>query len=467
MQLFKSIALATLAASVASAIDIIEIKDRHFVNSKTGEPFFMKGVDYQPGGSAAYKGGSDPLSDPEICARDIFLFQQLGVNTIRVYSVDPHIDHNECMTMLAAAGIYLVLDVNSPLEHQHLYDMEPWTTYTPMYLQHIFEVVEVFSGYDNVLAFLSGNEVVHTKGSEMRSPGYVKAVTRDLKNYIEKNIHRKIPVGYSNADHLEFRVSLAEFLACGEGSVDFFAINSYQWCGKNTFEGSGYDKLVEHYGNYSLPVFFSEYGCNEVRPRLFQETAALYSDKMTGVFSGGLIYEFTQEKNDYGIVEVASNGKDIKILKEFDTLREVHKAVKEPVPMPKDVEVFARPEECRDAETYWNINGNSTLPATLAGDMIRKGVEVAADGDVKWVKGKFIDPKTTLQETSYTIKDSSGKEITNKKIGEVAGVEQGPIVDPNDGSDEGEDDEGAASGFAHAAFGTVAAAVAAVLFATL
>lgn len=70
------------------------------------------------------------------------------------------------MTMLAAAGIYLVLDVNSPLTHQHMHPTEPWTTYTPMYLEHIFTVMETFAGYDNVLAFLSGNEVIHEKGSE-------------------------------------------------------------------------------------------------------------------------------------------------------------------------------------------------------------------------------------------------------------------------------------------------------------
>ena len=118
--------------------------------------------------------GSDPLSDPEQCARDIFLFQKLGINTIRVYSVDPQIDHDACMTMLAAAGIYLVLDVNTPLSNQHLHAIQPWTTYNPIYLKHIFEVVEVFSGYDNLLAFLAGNEVIHEEGStdvcDIRTP---------------------------------------------------------------------------------------------------------------------------------------------------------------------------------------------------------------------------------------------------------------------------------------------------------
>ena len=183
---------ASMAVSLVCAIDTIEVKGRHFYNSATNKPFFVsetrslidafvffptgyqtngpaslkiRGVDYQPGGSAGFKEGSDPLSDPEKCARDVFLFQKLKINTIRVYSVDPLLDHDECMTMLAAAGIYLVLDVNTPLQDQHLHETEPWTTYTEAYAQHVFTTIEVFSGYDNTLAFLAGNEVIHKEES--------------------------------------------------------------------------------------------------------------------------------------------------------------------------------------------------------------------------------------------------------------------------------------------------------------
>jgi hypothetical protein len=57
----------------------------------------------------------DPLADVEVCGRDIPLFQELGLNTIRIYSIDNSKNHDECMQMLADAGIYLVLDVNTPL----------------------------------------------------------------------------------------------------------------------------------------------------------------------------------------------------------------------------------------------------------------------------------------------------------------------------------------------------------------
>jgi len=264
--------VAALSTLVAAKIESITIQDRHFYYADSGKPFFIKGVDYQPGGSAAHKKGKDPLSDINTCARDIYLFQQLGINTIRVYSVDPDLDHDECMTLMAQAGIYLVLDVNSPLEHEHLNNEEPWTTYTPMYLENIFKTVDHFSGYANTLAFLAGNEVIFDEKSAKASPNYVKAVVRDLKAYITNHVSRIIPVGYSNADDLKFRNSLAHYLECGDvGYIDYWGVNSYQWCGHNTFEGSGYDVLVEDYLNYTLPVFFTEFGCNESPPRLWEE----------------------------------------------------------------------------------------------------------------------------------------------------------------------------------------------------
>jgi len=482
--------LAAAFGSVVSAIDTIEIKDRHFYNAETGDPFFMKGIDYQPGGSSGVEKGKDPLSDPDICARDIFLFQKLGVNTIRIYSVDPALDHDECMTMLAAAGIYLVLDVNSPLPNQHLHDTEPWTTYNKFYLEHIFQVIEVFSGYDNTLAFLAGNEVVHNPGSELTVPPYLKAVVRDMKGYITNHIHRAIPVGYSNADNIEFRISLAEYLACGNtGYVDFWAINSYQWCGSATFEGSGYDQLVAGFQNYSLPIFFSEYGCNEVRPRIFKEVEAIYSDQMTGVFSGGLVYEFTQEPADYGIVEVNSKEEAV-LTKEFDTLAEVHAAATNPQ-IPSDAEKNPRMTTCRTQEFLPGITVADKVPIQL--DEIKVMV-VGGIEDGKWKKGGFLDVKKLTLETTHKITDSDGEEITDKKIEIRESTEQKPIPEGGHGKDTGggvgdklpvdnsptssgstdggsddgdsDDDEGAASSIS-LTFGSACIAAVALLFSAL
>lgn len=52
---------------------------------------------YQPGGSAGFIGGSgiDPLSNGTLCLRDAALMQRLGINTIRVYNLDPSLNHGQ------------------------------------------------------------------------------------------------------------------------------------------------------------------------------------------------------------------------------------------------------------------------------------------------------------------------------------------------------------------------------------
>lgn len=68
--------------------------------------FYIRGVDYQPGGSSDV---TDPLADSSTCSRDIPYFKQLGINTIRVYTVDNSQNHDACMSALADAGIYVAL----------------------------------------------------------------------------------------------------------------------------------------------------------------------------------------------------------------------------------------------------------------------------------------------------------------------------------------------------------------------
>lgn len=203
------------------------------------------------------KGGSsnvtDPIANVDGCKRDVPVFKKLGINTIRVYSVDNTLDHDTCMSALADSGIYLILDINSPKYSLNRADPSP--SYNDVYLQNIFATVDAFAKYDNVLAFLSGNEVINDAGSTNAAP-FVKAVTRDIRQYIRTRGYRTIPVGYSAADVSENRREMADYMNCGpdDERSDFFAFNDYSWCDPSSFTVSGWDQKVKNFSDYSIPL---------------------------------------------------------------------------------------------------------------------------------------------------------------------------------------------------------------------
>lgn len=303
--------------AAAALLQSITVKGNAFF--KGDDRFFIKGVDYQPGGSSNLY---DPLADPTTCERDIKYFKELGINTIRVYSIDNTADHDECMDQLSDAGIYLILDVNIP--HASIArDKGANCSYNTMYLNEVLASVKLMSKYNNTLGFFAANEVINDE-TTTPAAAYVKAVVRDIKTFQRNTGLRLIPVGYSAADVEENRIQSAHYFNCGDDEmarVDMFGFNDYSWCGRSSFTQSGYDQKVKAYGNYSVPLFLSEYGCNKVEPRPFTEVAALYSDKMTHVFSGGLVYEYSEESNEYGLVEISSDNKTVTEKDDFQNLK--------------------------------------------------------------------------------------------------------------------------------------------------
>jgi len=199
----------------------------------------------------------------------------------------------------------VIFDVNTPFASV-VRGNESECSYNTLYLQEVFASILKVAEYDNTLGLFAGNEVINDKESTPAAT-YVKAVVRDMKHFIKNRNLRLIPVGYSAADVSENRLETAHYFNCGDyemARVDMFGFNDYSWCGDSSFTKSGYDSKVEEYSNYSKPIFLSEFGCNRVSPRPFTEVEALYSEKMTHVFSGGLVYEYSEEDNEYGLVEI-------------------------------------------------------------------------------------------------------------------------------------------------------------------
>jgi len=157
------------------------------------------------------------------------------------------------MNMLAAAGIYVALDVNTP--NYSINRDDPSESYNSDYLQSIFATVDAFAGYSNTLLFFSGNEVINADNNTNCAP-FVKAVTRDLKQYRNSRGYREIPIGYSAADVDSNRYEMAQYMNCGtpDQRSDFFAFNDYSWCDPSSYQVSGWEAKVSQYGNYSIPL---------------------------------------------------------------------------------------------------------------------------------------------------------------------------------------------------------------------
>ncbi|KAK1754620.1 Glucanosyltransferase-domain-containing protein [Echria macrotheca] len=380
-------ALLALGASLVSAVPVLEAKDNYFINPKTGNRFQIVGVAYQPGGSAGYdpSRGVDPLSDADVCLRDAAILQVLGVNAIRVYNLNPDLNHDQCASIFNAAGMYMLLDVNSPLVGESLTSFNPWESYYASYLNRTFAVVEAFKNYPNTLAFFSGNEVINNEETGATVPPYSRAVTRDVKNYVKNHCDRPIPVGYSAADVRDVLFDTFNYFQCLEDGKtddlshgDIFALNSYSWCGDSSFTKSGYDQLVAGFKGSSVPIFYSEYGCNTPSPRIFTEVGTIYGPEMTDVFSGGIVYEYTQEPNNFGLANISADG-SITLLPDWYALKDqfskldftkIQGAKPPSAPAPK-----APTCESKLISTK-GFNSNFTLPVLPpdAPEIIQKGV---------------------------------------------------------------------------------------------
>ena len=319
----------------------------------------MKGIAYQADTANVTSGSTinDPLADYTSCSRDIPYLQQLDTNVIRVYAVNTSLDHTECMNALNDAGIYVIADLSSPTESINR-DSPSWTLDL---LDRYTSVVDLFSNYTNVLGFFAGNEVTNNFTNADAS-AFVKAAVRDTKKYISDQGYRAIPVGYSSNDDADTRVAIADYFACGDDDVkaDFYGINMYEWCGTSTFSKSGYSDRTKEFANLSIPIFFSEYGCNEVSPRQFTEVQALYGSDMTDVWSGGIVYMYFEETNKYGLVSI--DGNDVKTLDDFNNYsKEIH-SISPTSANTKSYTPSSTALSCPTSQKYWNVA--TSLPPT-------------------------------------------------------------------------------------------------------
>ena len=351
--------------------------------------------------------------------------QMLGVNTIRVYNLDPTLNHDECVSIFNSVGIYLVLDVNSPLPNESLNPGDLSSSYTSDYLNRVFQVIEAFHNFPNILGFFSGNEVMNDPGDGEKVPPYIRAVTRDMNHYISKHSPRLIPVGYSAADVKEILTDSWAYLSCAidgkqddPSRIEFFGLNSYSWCGPTSatanYEASSYDELIEQFGSTSIPIFFSEYGCNKVEPRVWDEVAVIYGN-MTSVMSGGLVYEYYQEEsNNYGLVNIYDN-ETAEVRVDFDNLQKAYgKLDFKTIQSQNSSGTSVKAPSCGK-----NLISSDSFSSDFKLPDLPDGAQELIDNGAKNAKeGKLVDIKQT--KVALPVYASNGKEMQNLAIKPLA-----------------------------------------------
>jgi len=325
-------ALTTLVCTVQAISRVT--RQSQYLYTADGTRFYIKGIAYQEQGtvvqSAANPFGepssfTDPLALSDACARDLPYLQGLGVNTIRVYSVDSSLNHDACMTAFSNAGIYTIIDLALPLNGSIDRLSPSWSTNL---LDQYIKTIDAFSKYDNVLAYNVGNEVIVANGTAVAP--YVKAAARDIKAYLNSK-SSSVLVGYAAIDGpANFRNDLANYLTCdpsggnsGATAIDIYGLNNYEWCGNSDFQTS-YSATMSDFQGFNVVAYFSEFGCITSPPRLWTEVAALFSTNMSSVFSGGVAFSYLPAESvqgQFGIVNISSDGTTVTTTNDYNLLK--------------------------------------------------------------------------------------------------------------------------------------------------
>ncbi|KAG8834635.1 1,3-beta-glucanosyltransferase gas1 [Serendipita sp. 399] len=357
-----------LAAPFVSALPKIT-RTGKYLYDESGTRFFIKGIAYQEPGElpAEVPEGEfpepttfiDPLSQPSACDRDVPYLKQLGVNAVRVYSVDASADHSHCMSVLSQAGIYTLIDLSLPVNGSITRQGATWTSnLLTLYLN----TIDTFTQYDNVLAFNIGNEIVKDTESTAAAP-FIKAAARDIKAYLKSKGSSAL-VGYSSTDGTGWRNPLAHFLTCGseETSIDLWGLNDYRWCGTTGSVADSWQESITAFTDLPVAAYFSEYGCNTVSPRPWAEVSALYGAEMSTVYSGGVAFSYfpTNDPTSFGMVTVTDTA--VTTSQDFTNLASQLSSVTVPTTPSQGSAGNPSLPACPSVSAEWL--GSTTLPPT-------------------------------------------------------------------------------------------------------
>jgi len=274
------------------------------------------------------------------------------------------------MKTFSDAGIYTFIDLSIPQESINR-ESPSWTTD----LQDTYiKTIDVFAKYDNVLAYNVGNEVV-VAANGTAAGAFIKAAARDIKAYLKSKSINAL-VGYAAVDAPKsWRNPFADYLSCdisgqnsGDTSVDIYGLNNYEWCGNSTF-ANAWQGTNNDYANSKLAVaaYLSEFGCLNPSggPRSWQEVGSLFSSDMSGIWSGGIAFNYFPAQSaagQFGMVTISFDGSTVNTSQDFDNLKSEYGSVSPPSTPTKSNAPAATYAACPAQST--DLLASTTLPPT-------------------------------------------------------------------------------------------------------
>lgn len=183
----------------------------------------------------------------------------------------------------------------------------------------------------------------------------------------------------------------------------------------------------------------SEWGCIKNRPRKFEELSALMSSQMSSVYSGGIMYEYSKEDNDYGIVTI--NGDSISKSDEYSLFKSA--LADNPTPTGSGgAASSSHAAKCPPKDSTWNVDP-SLIPEMpeAANKFMKKGAgsgpglggdgsQNAADSGTATasVTGGTASPTSTSGSASETESDSAAGSFSHGPLDKAPFIVSGLTV---------------------------------------
>lgn len=119
------------------------------------------------------------------------------------------------------------------------------------------------------------------------------------------------------------------------------------------------------FAGYNVAAYFSEYGCNAVEPRPWDDVSALFNSPATDIWSGGVAFSYFPAESDqgeFGMVTISPDGSNVTVNADFTNLQQKYSQINPPnSPSASSAPTPAYPS-CPQDNSTWLASSN--LPPT-------------------------------------------------------------------------------------------------------